>query len=94
MAQDIRQMITRCLDFWEKGQYTALISNKMAESQSSLARADHVYDKTEARAFSLKVPNENFRVEVRFVHSQVMSAVIYTGYANSETGQPLMDVLR
>ena len=54
----------RHMDFWETGQHVTLLADNMAERRSWLARAAHVSDEIEVRAFNLKVPKFNLQEAV------------------------------
>ena len=78
-AHDICRRITRRLDLWEIGQYSALCVDTVAESQSQPTRITWDNNETEARTFKYKVVNGKIRAVVRGILVQENSRVLFPG---------------
>ena len=66
----------------------------MAESRSWIAQASCVFDETEARAFNSKVLNVKLQTTFICINGQGMGGLLYPSDADSNTGRPVIGVLR
>ena len=65
----------------------------VAESQYWSARTTQENKETEARTFNLKVANDKTRATVRGIRGQSQSRVLFPGDTDSNTVQPVMEIL-
>ena len=75
----------RRLDLWEIGNYTALCSDNIVESQSRPTRTTRDNDETDDRTFNSKVVNGNIMAAVRGIRGQSQSRVLFPGDVDKNT---------
>ena len=93
-SHKIRRRIKRRLGLWDIGNYAALCSDSVAESQSRPTQTTRDNEETEARTFNSKFVNSKIRAAVRGIRGQGQSGVLFPGDVDTKTGRPVMEVLR